>query len=73
MKAVFKIKDPNSVEVEMSITMTLGDWKKLRTHLNESESASLSPSWQLITAIRDLTAQAEAKFEHSEQEEKKAA
>ncbi|MBJ9669002.1 hypothetical protein I5693_15750 [Burkholderia cenocepacia] len=46
MKSEFKIQRPDDVPMVLTMTMTLGEWKKLETQL-----AATYPSWKLSTSI----------------------
>ena len=58
MKAKFKITNPDEAECTLTITMTLGAWKRLKEHLG-----SKSLGWELGIAITQLVSKAEFEFE----------
>ncbi len=35
MDSIMQIVDPDSIKMELTLTMTLGDWKELREQLQE--------------------------------------
>ncbi|WP_321789372.1 hypothetical protein [Burkholderia pyrrocinia] len=46
MKSEFKIQRPEDVPMTLTMTMTLGEWKKLQEQL-----ATIYPSWKLSSNI----------------------
>jgi hypothetical protein len=64
VRAKFAIEKPDDIDCTMKITMSLGQWKKLRAQL-----PSEWPSMDLYRAIGDLVGQAEQTFYVSEAEE----
>lgn len=58
MKAVLRTTNPDSIEMTLTITMEVRDWKRLRDQL-ESDY----PGWRLSSAIRSLINKAESHFE----------
>ncbi len=58
MKTDFRIAQPDDVECTMTISMTLGSWRKLRDRL-EGQSY---PEFRLRQDISELISLAEAKF-----------
>lgn len=63
MKATYKLTDPDSVEATMTITMTLGNWKKLRDKLAAQPNAMSYPNFKLRDVIDDLVKKAQERFE----------
>jgi hypothetical protein len=57
MKAIFNVENPNDVEFTLTITMRLGDWKRLKEQLGRDY-----PAWRLGRAIVDMVQQAGAHF-----------
>ncbi|KVU48169.1 hypothetical protein WK69_10690 [Burkholderia ubonensis] len=57
MKFEFKILRPDDVPMTLTMTMTLGEWKKLQEQL-----ASTYPSWKLSTTIGEMVRQAITTF-----------
>lgn len=63
MKALFRITNPNQVEMSLKLTMTLEDWKRLKSQLASSGyTGSSYPAFRLIDEIQNMTALAEQKF-----------
>lgn len=52
--STFKVCDPDNVQMTLTVTMSIGDWKSLSQQL-----ASTYPSWKLNDAIRDFVARSE--------------
>lgn len=57
MKAQFKAESPNEIEMTLTITMPVGEWRALAKVID-----SAYPGWQFLGVIRDLILQAEAHF-----------
>ena len=49
MKAKFKIENPETVEMSLTITMPVSDWKRLNAQL-----ATDYPAWKVGRAISDM-------------------
>lgn len=60
-KCTMKVTTPEEVEVTLSITMKLIDWRILREQL-----ATEHPSWQLSAAIVNLIDEVKQTFQHQE-------
>ena len=60
--ARFEIDDPDSVEMTMTITMTLAKWKELRHAIQELEGRYHAPHQKLARWIVELTHEAEKHF-----------
>lgn len=58
MRSTLKVTNPNDVDFTMSLTMSLGDWRKLATQL----TTNAYPSWMLGKEIRLLVEKATAEF-----------
>lgn len=57
LKANFKVLYPEKIEMELTVTMSLEDWKRLGKQLpNEF------PSYRLMEQIADMTRKAEKHF-----------
>lgn len=54
-RIVAAVKDPNEVEVSLTITMSLSRWKRLR----EQITTGSAPGWWLDGAIRKTVNQVE--------------
>lgn len=67
MKAEFKFENTDAVEATLSITMTLGEWKRLRKQLSTEMGAY--PSWKVIGQIDKMIVEAEQRFsiEHKDE------
>lgn len=61
MISTFSIKNPDAVECEMRITLSLSDWKILKDQIGMSQSGF--PAWALRDSISDLVAHATKQFE----------
>ncbi|MDF0501575.1 hypothetical protein POK33_12685 [Burkholderia cenocepacia] len=57
MKSEFKIQRPDDVPMTLTMTMTLGEWKKLQEQL-----ATTYPSWKLSTNIGEMVRLATTTF-----------
>ncbi|WP_186095645.1 hypothetical protein [Burkholderia gladioli] len=62
MKAKFKIERPDDVPMTLTLTMTGGQWKKLRDQLPREY-----PSWKLSSVITEMVNQASAVFEDTKE------
>lgn len=62
MKARIALTDPNEVEVTVTLTMKLKDWKRLRDQV-----ADQYPGWELRSVISDLVAKAGSHFEEQDE------
>lgn len=60
MKAHAEVNNPGTVEVSITLTMPLADWKVLRGQLE----AGKWPSYQLSMAITDVVAKIEGRVYH---------
>jgi hypothetical protein len=58
MRSTIKATNPNEVDFTMSVTMPLGDWRKLAAQLE----SNAHPSWVLSRDIRNLVSKATAEF-----------
>ena len=52
MKASMYLQNPKKIEATMTITMTVEEWERLETQLNDGY-----PSWEFAGHIRSLLAQ----------------
>lgn len=57
MQTKIKVINPDSIQMELTITMDLKKWKELRAQLQQAW-----PSWDLGSAIADMISQAEKHF-----------
>ena len=62
MSAEFKINNPDKVEFELKLTMSLSDWKKFKEQLDTTNYPQSYPTWTVLNEIRDMINQANAKF-----------
>lgn len=53
--STFKVCDPDNVQMTLTVTMSIGDWKRLTQQLPGGNY----PSWKLNDAIRDFVARSE--------------
>lgn len=58
MTTKLTIADPDAVEMTLTVTMPLRNWKRLRTQLTTTSY----PACDFSRAISDMTSQAEASF-----------
>jgi hypothetical protein len=63
MKATYKITDPDSVEATLTITMTIGAWKKLREQIGKGSESMSYPNFRVRDLIHDLIQGAQKEFE----------
>lgn len=61
MTSTFSIKNPDAVECEMRITLSLQDWKALKDQIGTTQSGYLA--WALCDSISELVAHATKQFE----------
>lgn len=57
MKTSLRVEHPDQIEMTLTITQSLGDWKRLKGQL-----PSAFPSYKLVSAISDMVRQAEERF-----------
>ena len=57
MRALMRVEKPDEIMVTMELTMSLKDWKELRTQLVDNY-----PSWELSSKITDLMIQCQEHF-----------
>ena len=53
----YEATKPESIEFTLSITMTMGEWKKLKNQL-----ADAYPAWELANTINQVIDKAENEF-----------
>lgn len=58
MKTDMRVVDPGKVEVALTVTMSLADWKRLRADL-----PAAYPGWKLAEAIGSAVRSVEQTFE----------
>lgn len=57
MRTAFKIEAPDDVPMTLSVTMTLRQWRELRSQLQ-----STYPSWKLSAVINEMVHEATTVF-----------
>ncbi len=62
MPTTFKVTDPDAIQMELTVIMSLGNWKKLQKQLKSQEH----PSFALGIEIDELVRKAEEHFYISE-------
>lgn len=62
MKAVVGIDNPNEIDVSVTITLKLKDWKLLRQQLGGSDRYTSYPIYKVIETVQALTLLAEKQF-----------
>lgn len=67
MKTVFRIERPDDVQMVLTVTMTLGEWRKLQEQLSSSY-----PSWRLSSAISEMVLEAKSAFYPSDDAKEEA-
>ena len=60
MKATYAVTKPDNVECTLKMTMTLGQWRKLREQLETSY-----PGWKLKSLISDLVSKVTESFDET--------
>lgn len=53
----FKVENPDSIVMTLTMSMTVKEWTELRDQLSQNGSAAW-PAWQVQAHITDLIAQA---------------
>ncbi len=66
-RAVTKITNPDSIEVTISFTLTVANWKNLRKQIDNVEYHG--PAHWLREAINDLTRKVERELDYTEPED----
>lgn len=66
MTESFRVHDPDSVKFTLQATLTLGEWRKIRSRLLEVSPAYNWPVPALLTPIENMIKQAEKSFFPSE-------
>lgn len=65
MKGKFSITDPDEIKFTMTVTMTLGEWKRLKTQLSNSP-----PSTALYFAVVQMINKVENEYTSDDMEVK---
>lgn len=58
MKATYSLTVPDEVEATMTVTMSIGQWRKLAGQIDGVQW----PGCDMLTVIRDLVRRADTKF-----------
>ena len=53
MNTEFRAINQSEIEFELTITMNLEDWKRLKRQL-ENTGSSTFPAWQVVKVIREM-------------------
>ena len=61
-EAEMKVNDPGDVEVTLTMTMKVRDWRSL---LSQMQASSSFPSWKVKAAIAELVSKVESRFDMS--------
>lgn len=69
MKALARVTAPNDVEVSITFTMPLAQWKKLREQMNTADHPTRNPMWELTRKIQETVSGISAYVEVDETEE----
>ena len=64
ISASFKPKEPHTIVMEMTVSMTINEWRELYKLL-----PTVYPAWQFASKITDLILQAEKHYYASEEEQ----
>jgi hypothetical protein len=64
MTSKIKVKNPDDIEMELTLTMRLKDWKELNLQLQKTW-----PSWEIGSKIYSMVTHAERHFYPQEQDE----
>lgn len=59
IKAVYKLTNPSDALGSLTITMTLGEWERLRAQLSKNGDY---PGWRIATMIGDMLDRAHEQF-----------
>ena len=62
MKAKIALTDPDDVDVTITMTTTIREWKRLK-----AQQSDRAPGWWLASIIRKAIGRAEAHFEETEE------
>lgn len=63
MYSRFKIYDPGQVEVTLSLTMKISEWRSLRDQILASPDRNDHPSWRIINKVKEMIDSAHKHFE----------
>ena len=62
MKTEFKAVNQAEIEFSLTITMPLAEWRRLKDQMDHIP-ASEFPAWRIVSAIRNMVAEANAHWE----------
>ncbi|QGZ66328.1 hypothetical protein [Paraburkholderia acidisoli] len=66
MKAQFKAENPSDIQMTMTLTMTLGEWREIGEHLTDTRS--FRADGKLLDAIRTMVRKASQHFDETTEE-----
>ncbi len=58
MTSTFKIEKPDAVDMTLTVTMSLADWKRLKSQLESSQF----PSWKMAQSIDQMIRKGSEQF-----------
>lgn len=61
IKAVYQLTKPDDAEASLTLTMTVGEWRRFRAQLAD-KLVSEYPAWRIATMIADLLERAHDHF-----------
>lgn len=67
--AKFTLLNPDALEAEMAIRMSVGDWKKFAGLLEVGTSRYEYPASKVLECVRQLVRDAEANFSREDRED----
>jgi len=65
VKASFDFANTDDLKAQIVLTMTVGEWKKVKEDLDEAKRSYLPPAVDVVNVIRALIADAEKHFEYT--------
>lgn len=68
MKSTLRVENPDSIEMTLNLTMTLGEWKRLSEQLETGEHPGSSPGWDVRLRIKHMVSIADKNFESNGRE-----
>lgn len=57
MQSTFKLLNPDDIQAQVTVTMSLGQWKELRGQIGDAW-----PGWKFASVISDVINKAEQSF-----------
>lgn len=67
IRAVYQLARPDDAEATLTLTMTVGEWKRVRATLN---GAGQYPGWRIAEIIGELVSRAAVHFDASSETER---